>query len=100
IVNIVKNAVESFEKTDESRKPVITIELSRRDGVCLEISNNGEPIAPEVAPHLFSPFFTTKPTGKGLGLTLTGEILSNHKAVWRLQTDADGITHFAIRFRD
>jgi two-component system, cell cycle sensor histidine kinase and response regulator CckA len=38
--------------------------------LCLEVSDNGEGIAPEVLPRIFEPFFTTKPIGKGTGLGL------------------------------
>lgn len=102
IVNIVKNAVESFRGYDgDYREEKRKIEIAAyREGrnIVLEISNNGSPIPDQVASQLFSPFFTTKPDGKGLGLTLTAEILSNHHALWSLRTNPDLRTHFSIRF--
>lgn len=102
VVNIVKNAVESFQDVEgnfASGSKWIRISARRREGsINLEISNNGMPIPENVASQLFSPFFTTKPEGKGLGLTLTGEILGNHNALWSLRTREDGITVFSIRF--
>lgn len=102
IINIVKNAIESFKGYDKEfgeEGKWIKITAAKEDRVIrLEISNNGAPIPEEVASRLFSPFFTTKPDGKGLGLTLTGEILGNHKALWSLRTNESGITVFSIKF--
>ncbi|RMG07413.1 MAG: PAS domain-containing protein [Planctomycetota bacterium] len=44
----------------------------------LEIANDGPPLAPEVARQLFTPFFTTKPRGLGLGMAITQKIVRNH----------------------
>lgn len=99
IVNVVKNAAESIEREDG----VITIStaMEGRQAV-LSISNNGTPIESGVAEQLFNPFFTTKRDGKGIGLTLSAEILNRHSAVYSLTSaeETDGWqTTFTIRFR-
>lgn len=94
IVNIVKNAVESIEHDGEIG---ITIEKEGHR-VSLTISNNGKPITDEVSKNLFSPFFTTKREGRGLGLTLISEILNRHNAQFSLITGSDLITRFRIIF--
>lgn len=94
IVNIVKNAAESIHGSGW-----ISIKLTEcpDKSITLEIANNGEPITPEVTAQLFSPFFTTKPNGRGLGLTLVREILNSHSASFSLLTDpADSVTRFTI----
>lgn len=94
IVNIVKNAVESIDG-----EGFVNITTGEKNGrVWLEISNNGNPISEEVSRKLFSPFFTTKKEGRGLGLTLIGEILKRHKANFSLRTGYDRITRFHIEF--
>ena len=93
IVNIVKNAAESIGG-DGFIKIIITRKSTDRTSV--EVINNGEPITPEVTAQLFSPFFTTKPNGRGLGLTLVREILNVHSATFSLLTGADGLTRFTI----
>lgn len=94
VVNIVKNAAESI-----SGKGFIHIAGGRKGGnVWMEISNDGAPISEEVSQKLFSPFFSTKKEGRGLGLTLTGEILRRHSASFSLQTGSDRITRFYIEF--
>ena len=94
VVNIVKNAVESI--TGEGHIIISTGILDNSVG--LEKSNDGMPITDEVSHMLFSPFFTTKRDGRGLGLTLISEILNRHNAQFSLKTDTDGITHFHIEF--
>lgn len=94
LVNIVKNAVESIPDKGE-----IFIRTEKEDGrYKLEISNDGLPITEQVSAQLFSPFFTTKNEGRGIGLTLVSEILNRHGAVYSLQTGSDGITRFTISF--
>lgn len=94
ILNIVKNAEESI--TSQGR---IDIELkSKKDGQELVISNNGSPISPEASKQLFTPFFTTKPRGKGIGLTFVREVLNRHNADYSLFTDSGGKTRFTIIF--
>lgn len=94
VVNIVKNAAESITGSGH-----IDITAGKTAGnVWLEIANDGEPISEEVSRQLFSPFFTTKREGRGLGLTLISEILNRHNATFSLLTGPDGITRFHITF--
>lgn len=92
LVNIVKNAVESIE---DKGRIVISTSL-RNNHPVIEVSNNGQPLSEDVSAQLFSPFFTTKREGRGLGLTLISEILKRHGAAYSLQTGSDAITRFTI----
>ena len=94
IVNIVKNAIESINKDGGMIRIVI---YKQNERPVLEIANNGEPISEEVSTQLFSPFFTTKREGRGIGLTLISEILNRHNASYSLKTGSDGITRFQIQ---
>lgn len=98
LVNIVRNAVESIadqERTDRLGEVVIT---TTADPLTLTIADNGAGIAPEAEPKLFSPFFSTKPNGNGIGLLLSREVLTRHQFRFSLKTGADGITRFRILF--
>ena len=96
VLNIVKNAAESISIKDEGW---IEIKIdSQNNKVTLEISNNGTPISEEISKQLFTPIFTTKPDGKGIGLTFVREVLNRHNAGYSLQTDSSGITRFTIIF--
>ena len=93
LVNVIKNAVESIE--DDG---LIQVTLSSR-APQIVIVDNGEGISTEVKARLFSPFFSTKPTGQGIGLIITRDILLNHNATFSLMTDeSSGLTTFEISF--
>ncbi|MVM33774.1 PAS domain-containing protein [Spirosoma sp. HMF4905] len=90
LVNIVKNALEACE----SGQRVEVISTARH----LFIRDNGEPILNDIEANLFNPFYSTKPEGQGIGLTLTREILLNHQFSFSLKTNEDGWTEFQIEF--
>ena len=92
VTNIVKNAAESAGKEGE-----VSLTLDG-PGVTLTVTDNGAGISPEAAEMLFTPFFTTKETGHGLGLLLVSEVLNAHHCRFSLETGADGLTRFTIRF--
>ncbi len=93
LVNIIKNAVEAIGNTGE-----IVIQTQHHPKRRLMIINNGEKISEEVQQKLFTPFFSTKAGGQGLGLTLIREILLNHGFNFSLRTREDGNTVFVIEF--
>lgn len=95
LVNIVKNANESISSEGGWIRITVAMESNRQ---VLEIANNGEPISDEVSRNLFRPFYTTKKEGRGIGLTLTAEILNRHNARFRLWTDSHKTTRFRIIF--
>ncbi|MDE5845851.1 MAG: hypothetical protein K2H71_00710 [Muribaculaceae bacterium] len=68
-------------------------------GARLVITDNGPGISAEAAEMLFTPFFTTKDTGHGLGLLLVSEVLNSHGCRFSLETCDDGLTRFRIRFQ-
>ena len=91
LINIVKNGIEAIEthglisfSLDPARKTLI-------------IADNGKGISAEMNEQLFSPFFSTKKDGQGIGLTLVREILLNHGFEFSLKTMTPGQTEFSIR---
>ena len=91
LVNIIKNAAESIEKDGE----IIVRTLSP---AIVEVVDNGKGISKEVEAKLFSPFFSTKPNGQGIGLIFIREVLMRHGCTFSLRTYADGLTRFRILF--
>lgn len=92
VTNIVKNAAES---AGEGGLVEINIE---GPGARLVITDNGPDISTEAAEMLFTPFFTTKETGHGLGLLLVSEVLNSHGCRFSLETGPDSLTRFRIKF--
>jgi len=91
LVNVVKNSTESSGTSEVS----LSFDPSSR---LLEVSDNGAGIDPEVTDKLFSPFFTTKDNGQGVGLMMTSEILRKHSVRYSLETGEDGRTRFSMFF--
>lgn len=92
LVNIIKNAAESIVSNGE-----ISISTSSNPP-CLIIADNGKGIPSDIADKLFTPFFSTKPNGEGLGLIFIREVLLKHNCNFSLYTYDDGITRFTISF--
>ena len=91
LVNIIKNAAESIGKDGE-------IQIRTSSPASIEIVDNGEGITKETEAKLFSPFFSTKPNGQGIGLVFIREVLMRHGCSFSLRTYADGLTRFRIVF--
>ena len=91
LVNIIKNAAESIETDGE----IIIRTLSP---ATIEVTDNGKGISKETEAKLFSPFFSTKPNGQGIGLIFIREVLMRHGCTFSLRTYADGLTKFRIIF--
>ena len=93
LINIVKNAVESIG----TAQGLVTLEVTTP--ATLTITDNGHGIPPAIAKNLFTPFFSTKPQGQGLGLLLIRDILTSHHCTFNLLTDPeDHLTRFTIQF--
>lgn len=90
LINIVKNSIESIGRGGD-----IIITVGDRT---LVVADNGRGISPEKSLKIFTPFYTDRPDGQGVGLTLVREILIRHGAEFSLRTDSDGYTRFKIKF--
>ncbi len=97
LVNILKNAVESIGNIpDDGRQGQITVRTFAPAGI--EVIDNGPGISKEVETKLFTPFFSTKPHGQGIGLIFIREVLTRHGCTFSLRTGDDGLTRFRILF--
>ena len=92
LINIIKNAAESI-----GEKGCITIRTSASP-LMLEIGDTGQGISKETETMLFTPFFSSKPNGQGIGLIFIREVLMKHNCNFSLRTYPDGITRFCICF--
>jgi two-component system, NtrC family, nitrogen regulation sensor histidine kinase NtrY len=85
VINLLKNAVEATEGT----RGAVSVALARtRDSAVIEVRDRGPGVAnPE---NLFVPFFTTKPGGSGIGLTLSRQIVEGHGGTLSLENTPAG----------
>ena len=114
VTNLLKNAVEAFrEKKREDELECLSADLqsaaskkafihlkaysNAQESIIIDVSNNAGLIPEDVASHIFIPFFTTKPEGSGIGLSLSRQIMRVSGGSLSLHQDkAQGITTFRI----
>src|SRR5438034_11642400 len=90
LINIVKNAIEAIDQ-----KGIVCFTTTLRPKKVI-ISDTGKGIEEKEADEIFTPFFSTKKTGQGIGLTVVKEILLNHHFTFSLKTKEPGRTEFEI----
>jgi signal transduction histidine kinase len=94
LINILKNAAEALPASGGR----IVVRTGRDEpGTFIEIEDSGPGIAEDARAHLFSPFFTTKQNGQGIGLTMVQDVLRRHGFVFSLDGPAGGPTRFRIQ---
>ena len=101
VTNLLKNAVEAFNGLQSEPKTKASIRLhaytNEQEAIIIDVSNNAGLIPDDVASHIFIPFFTTKPEGSGIGLSLSRQIMRVSGGSLSLHQDkAQGITTFRI----
>ena len=74
VINLLKNAIQAIG-TQAGGKIEISARCNDSEEVLIEIKNNGPAIPPEIADHIFIPFFTTKEGGSGIGLSISRQIM-------------------------
>jgi len=79
ILNLLINAVEAMSSlTEGSRELLISTAKADSDGVLVAMRDSGPGLAPASPEHLFEPFYTTKPSGLGMGLPICRSIIEAH----------------------
>lgn len=98
LINLLKNAQEAVEK-EEAPFVCLTTHLSsnKRDFI-ISITDNGKGILPEVMERIFVPFFTTKTSGSGIGLSICKQIVTLHGGTITASSKPDDKTTFSVVF--
>ncbi len=88
ILNLVKNAEETLAAAAEGEKRIRIATTFSAKGIEIAVSDTGPGIDPEVAPHLFEPFFTSGDgsRGSGLGLSVAEAIVKEHQGGLRVES--------------
>ncbi len=89
--NIIKNSIEAIKNKGHI---IVSIKVNP---VCVCFEDNGVGLSREAYERIFTPFFSTKPGGQGIGLTLIHEILTNHGFSFSLSNKESGGTEFIIK---
>ena len=97
LINLVKNAIQAFE---ESENKTITMRAYYNDKMrpVIAVKDNGTGIDPEALEKIFIPFFTTKKTGSGIGLSLSRQFMRQHQGTLTVKSTVGKGTEFFMRF--
>jgi signal transduction histidine kinase len=96
IINLIVNAVFVLEGRDNP-KISLTANLDEKGKVLLKVTDNGPGISEEAIDKIFIPFFSTKKSGSGVGLSLSRQIMRSHGGNIRVNSK-EGETVFTLRF--
>ena len=91
--NLIKNAVQA-----EANSIRISAELNSEDRTVISVTNNGKPVPLCQQEEIFVPFYTTKPNGTGIGLSLSRQIMTRHNGNIALVQSDRNMTTFALIF--
>ena len=92
--NLIKNAIQAGANSIR-----ITADLNSEDQTVIRVTNNGKPIPLRQIEEIFIPFYTTKPNGTGIGLSLSRQIMIKHHGDLRLEQSDESMTIFAMIFK-
>jgi signal transduction histidine kinase len=97
VLNLFLNAIEIMKPG--GCLTVQTEGLIAQHEVLLTVNDTGPGIDPEILPHIFDPFITSKHTGTGLGLTITHDIIQQHHGRITAENDPSGGAVFRVWLR-
>ncbi len=97
IINLILNAIDAVKETES---PIIDLFSTKKDNgrTIIEVSDNGSGIKPDILDKIFMPFFTSKKTGSGIGLSLSRQIMSLHKGSISVKSKPNEGTTFTLTF--
>lgn len=97
-LNLLKNAREACRNCPE---PEIIVHANKqKERIIFTIKDNGEGILPEVRERIFVPFFTTKPNGSGIGLSLCRQIITLHNGSILVHSEPGSGSEFVLDFTE
>jgi two-component system nitrogen regulation sensor histidine kinase NtrY len=97
LINLVKNAIQAFEEQDE-KSIVLRGYYNDKMRPVISVKDNGTGIDPEALEKIFIPFYTTKKTGSGIGLSLSRQFMRQHQGTLTVKSTVGTGTEFFMRF--
>lgn len=96
VVNLISNAIDALLQIEEHRKITIELSANQDNRVIIRISNNGPSIPEDIQEKIFIPFYTTKESGSGIGLSLSRQIMRSLKGSISLVSNEQEDTVFIL----
>ncbi|MFT4033650.1 MAG: ATP-binding protein [Siphonobacter sp.] len=97
LINLVKNGIQAMADMPNPRLELIG-QHDKSQRVSIQVADNGKGIIPEAMDKIFVPFFSTKQGGSGIGLSLSRQIMLQHRGILRVESEPNVRTVFTLRF--
>jgi two-component system nitrogen regulation sensor histidine kinase NtrY len=97
LINIIKNSIYALRGRQNAEIKLQAF-YNRRGRFTVQVTDNGPGILPDVLEKIFIPFFTTKPSGSGIGLALSRQIMRLHNGTITAHSEPDKETVFTLTF--
>ena len=98
LINLVKNAMQALEEREDERAICLSAYTEPKRKVVIKVEDNGSGIEEEALKKIFIPFFTTKQHGSGIGLSISRQIMRQHKGNISVKSIIDEGTTFFLKF--
>jgi len=97
LINLIKNAIQAFDDQPD-KKIDLTARSNEKGRAVITVKDNGSGIDNEALEKIFIPFFSTKKTGSGIGLSLSKQIMLQHEGRITVKSKLGEGTEFVLRF--
>ncbi len=98
LINLIKNAVQALESVEREKIIEMNGFQDDKNRVVISVKDNGSGIDEEAQSKIFIPFFTTKKKGSGIGLSLSRQIMRQHKGSISVKSKVNEGTEFVLKF--
>ena len=98
LINIFINALQATENQQTSAKITVNAYINDYAKAVIDISDNGMGMTEQGQSKIFTPFYTTKPTGSGIGLALARQIMHKHRGAIQVSSEIDKGSRFRLIF--
>lgn len=97
LINLIKNAIQAFDEQPNKRIDLVA-RSNEKGRAVISVKDNGSGIDNEAMEKIFIPFFSTKKTGSGIGLSLSKQIMLQHEGRITVKSKLGEGTEFVLRF--
>jgi signal transduction histidine kinase len=96
LINLIKNSAEALSEIKDGTIHLKAFKVV--DGTVIQVEDNGIGIQHEIIEDIFIPFYTTKKSGSGIGLSLSRQIMQNHDGTISVNSEPDKGSEFTLKF--
>jgi len=97
LINLIKNAFEAL--TDNSKGTIQLKAFCTDESAIIQVEDDGSGISSDIIEDIFVPFYTTKKSGSGIGLSLSKQIMQNHNGTISVNSTTEKGSVFTLRFQ-